>query len=62
VIYPNSAQTQCLRTNFDTPFEKGHKVVCGREVVPTITVAVPEMERAGHRVALFLVPGDTGII
>ncbi|KAL1581903.1 hypothetical protein WHR41_09480 [Cladosporium halotolerans] len=41
--------------------EKGHNVGCGREVVPKIADAVLEMEGVGHRVTVFLVPGDKGI-
>lgn len=38
--------------------EKGQKVRCGREVVHKIADAVLEMESAGHRVTVFLVPCD----
>ncbi|KAL1581657.1 hypothetical protein WHR41_09670 [Cladosporium halotolerans] len=39
--------------------EKGQKVGCGREVAHND--AVLEMESDGHRVTVFLVPGDKGI-
>jgi len=41
--------------------EKGHKVNCGREVVHKIADAILEMEDFGHRVTVFLVPGDKDI-
>ena len=42
-------------------FEKGQRVGCGREVIHEIANAVLEMEIAGHRVKIFLVPCDKGI-
>jgi ribonuclease HI len=41
--------------------EKGQRVRCGREVVHKIADVVLEMESVGHRVTVFLVPGDKGI-
>jgi hypothetical protein len=41
--------------------EKGQKVRCGREVVHKIADAVLEMEGVGHRVTVFLAPGDKSI-
>jgi ribonuclease HI len=41
--------------------EKAHKAGCGREVVPKVANAVLETEKVGHRVTVFLVPGDNCI-
>jgi ribonuclease HI len=42
-------------------FGKGHKVGCGRQVVPKIADSVLEMDGVGYRVTVFLVPSDKGI-
>jgi ribonuclease HI len=36
--------------------EKGHKVGCGRELVPKVADTVLKMKSVGHRVTVFLVP------
>lgn len=44
-----------------TAIQKGHKVKSGREVCRKIADAFLEMESVGHRVTVFLAPGDKGI-